>query len=165
MPKDGNKKQYRRCVGVVLFNKNGEVFLGHRSNSPTDYVWQFPQGGIDEGEKPREAALRELQEETGVVPSLVSELGTIKDWLYYDFPTDFKHSEKARGRKGQRQRWFAYQFNGTDDQIDLEADDEVEFSEWRWANLAEAIQLIVPFKRDVYARLAREFADFANPRE
>lgn len=165
MREDRDPKQYRPCVGVVLFNKDGKVFLGHRNNSPTDYVWQFPQGGIDKGENPRAAALRELQEETGVVPELVSELGTIEDWLYYDFPTDFKHSEKARGRKGQRQRWFAYSFLGTDDQIDLEADDEVEFSEWRWGTLDEAKDLIVPFKRNIYERLACEFAGFANPKE
>jgi putative (di)nucleoside polyphosphate hydrolase len=165
MAADRDPKEYRPCVGVVLFNKDGKVFLGHRNISLTDYVWQFPQGGIDKGEKPRAAALRELQEETGVVAALVSELGTIEDWLYYEFPTDFKHSEKARGRKGQRQRWFAYSYLGTDDQIDLEADDEVEFSEWRWGTLDEAKDLIVPFKRNIYERLACEFAGFANPKE
>lgn len=165
MPKDYDPKVYRPCVGIVLFNKDGKVFLGHRNSSPTEYVWQFPQGGIDKGEKPRAAALRELQEETGVIPELVSKLGTIKDWLYYDFPTDFKHSEKARGRKGQRQQWFAYSFHGEDDQIDLEADEHVEFSQWRWGTLEEARDLIVPFKRDVYERIACEFAGFANPRE
>ena len=161
MPK--NKKDYRRCVGIVLFNKDGKVFLGHRNNSPTKFVWQFPQGGIDKGEKPKQAALRELQEETGVTPDLVEKLGKTKGWLYYDLPAEFRKSKKARGRKGQRQKWFAYRYHGTDDQIDLEADDHVEFSEWRWGTLQEAQELIVPFKREIYDRLACEFAGFANP--
>ena len=160
-----NPDEYRPCVGVILFNKAGQVFLGHRNNSPTPYVWQFPQGGIDKGEIPYEAALRELQEETGVLPNLVSDLGTIEDWVYYDFPPEFQQSKKARGRKGQRQRWFAFLFLGNDDQIDLEADDEVEFSEWRWGTLEEAPNLIVPFKRAIYERLACEFAGFAKPQE
>lgn len=158
-------KQYRPCVGVVLFNKHGKVFLAHRNGAKGKFVWQFPQGGIDKGEAPESAALRELQEETGIVPALATILGSIDDWLYYDFPTDFKNSEKARGKKGQRQKWFALLFNGTDDQVDLEADDHVEFSEWRWGTLAEAVDLIVPFKRKVYERIACEFALFAKPHE
>lgn len=158
-------ENYRPAVGVVVFNKQGRVFLGRRSNSSGPYQWQFPQGGIDDGETPHAAALRELQEETGILPSLVTDLGGVDDWLCYDFPADFKHSEKARGRRGQCQRWFAFLFHGTDDQVDLEADDIVEFSEWRWGTLEEAHQLIVPFKREVYARLMFEFAGFAKHQE
>jgi putative (di)nucleoside polyphosphate hydrolase len=156
--------EYRPCVGIVVFNKAGQVFIGHRNNAIGEYVWQFPQGGIDDGENPADAALRELQEETGIVSTLVTPLGQIDDWLFYDFPTDFKHSEKARGKRGQRQRWFAYRFNGHDEQIDLFADDHVEFSAWRWGTLDDAHQLIVPFKRKIYERLACEFAGFANPK-
>ena len=157
--------KYRPCVGVVLFNSQGKVFLGHRNNTLTPYVWQFPQGGIDKGETPHKAALRELQEETGVPPALVTNLGTIEDWLYYEFPEEFRQSKKARGLLGQRQRWFAFLFHGSDKQIDLEADDEIEFSEWRWGSLEEAKDLIVPFKREIYERLACEFAGFAKPHE
>ncbi|RZV37784.1 MAG: RNA pyrophosphohydrolase, partial [Acidimicrobiales bacterium] len=137
----------------------------HRNGAIGDYVWQFPQGGMDKGEAPREAALRELQEETGVLPSQVTELGSTDDWLYYEFPTDFKHSEKARGKIGQRQKWFAFLLQGSDDQIDLEADDEVEFSDWRWGTLKGAVDLIVPFKRNVYERIACEFEAFSKPHE
>jgi len=157
--------KYRPCAGVVLFNKDGKVFLGHRMGGIGPHVWQFPQGGMDEGETPMGASLRELYEETGIKPEYVTLLGKINDWLLYDFPADFRKTKKAHGKLGQKQRWFAYRFEGTDDQFDLEAVPPTEFSEWRWGNLDETPGTIVPFKRKVYERLVCEFAAFAKLHE
>jgi len=163
--KQRNPEDYRRCAGVALFNKRGQVFLGHRINSSGQHVWQFPQGGMDKGETPLGAAVRELYEETGVKPETVKLLGKIDDWLYYDFPADYLNTKKARGRKGQRQRWYAFLFTGKDDQVDLDAVPPTEFSEWRWGKLSNTPKLIVPFKRKIYERLADEFEGFAKPHE
>ena len=165
MSTEPRKNDYRRAAGAVVFNKKGQVFLGRRKNAVTPHVWQFPQGGMDRGETHEEAALRELHEETGISPALITKIGEIEEWLYYDFPTQFKHSEKSRGKKGQRQRWFAFLFHGDDKDVDVDAHKPVEFSDWRWGSLEEAYELIVPFKREVYARLACEFAGFSKPRE
>ncbi len=165
MSKDRNPKDYRRCAGTVLFNKQGQVFLGHRMGATGRHVWQFPQGGMDAGETSLGAALRELYEETCVRSDHVTLLGKIDDWLYYDFPAEYLKSGKARGRKGQRQRWFAFLFHGDDTDIDLTAIPPTEFSEWRWGGLDEAVEHIVPFKREIYERLSYEFESFAKPHE
>ena len=148
---------YRPAAGVVLFNHAGKVFMGRRKNASGPYIWQFPQGGIDKGEKPKHAALRELYEETGIKPELVSTIGRITDWLYYDFPADFHGKKAARGWRGQRQKWYALRFHGSDDDVNLKAHRPIEFVDWRWDDFARAPQLIVPFKRPVYQKLIREF--------
>ncbi len=150
--------KYRPAAGIALFNNDGQVFLGRRKKASGPYVWQMPQGGIDKGEKPRKAALRELEEETGINADLVEPIGRIKDWLYYDFPDGFAGSKRARGWYGQRQKWYAYRFHGGTFDINLEAHKPAEFTDWRWANLSMAIKLVVPFKRPVYVRLKREFS-------
>jgi len=149
---------YRPNVGLALFHRDGRVFLGRRAGaSGSPYVWQMPQGGIDEGESPRQAALRELHEEVGVSAEKVHLLEETADWLYYDFPPDVR---AALGRRrdwlGQRQKWFALRFLGADADLRVDGDDP-EFSEWRWAPLEEAPALIVPFKRSVYEEVARRF--------
>lgn len=151
---------YRPNVGVVLFNRDGLVWYGRRHATPGPWNWQFPQGGVDEGEDLMAAALRELREETGVTS--VEPLGRTEDWILYDFPPEAMNNPKAwRGFKGQKQQWFALRFTGEDSEIDLGADDEVEFDAWRWGPLSDACDLIVPFKRAAYEQVVAAFGRFA----
>ena len=148
---------YRPNVGVVLFNTAGQVWLGRRANTPEPWNWQFPQGGVDEGENLEAAALRELQEETGV--RSVELLGRTGGWIVYDFPEDMRGPRAWQGFKGQKQVWFAFRFTGEDSEFDLEAHGEPEFDAWRWGDLEEAPDLIVPFKREVYQQVVAAFED------
>jgi putative (di)nucleoside polyphosphate hydrolase len=152
---------YRPNVGVVVFNKDGLVWLGRRVGTPPPYNWQFPQGGVDEGEDLLAAAKRELMEETGIVS--VSFLAQTEGWITYDFPEGYRGAKAARGFRGQAQAWFAFRFEGEDSEIDLKAYPPIEFIAWRWARLEEAAELIVPFKRDAYALVAAAFRQFAAP--
>jgi putative (di)nucleoside polyphosphate hydrolase len=155
-----NLAQYRPNVGVVLFNSQGQVWLGRRSGGEAPYSWQFPQGGVDEGEDLYDAARRELAEETGVVTTRL--LGRTEDWVAYDFPPNYATSKAARGWKGQKQIWFALEFAGEESEIRLDAHHQVEFDDWRWAELAETPALIVPFKRASYDAVALAFAPYAR---
>ena len=155
--------QYRPNVGVVLFHPDGRVWLGRRAHTPGPHNWQFPQGGVDPGEDLEAAARRELAEETGV--RTVSLLGRTDGWIVYDFPSDYGGSKAARGFKGQKQVWFAFRFDGEEAEFDLAAHHgPQEFEAWRWGYLAEAPELIVPFKRAAYDAVALAFAVFAAPR-
>jgi putative (di)nucleoside polyphosphate hydrolase len=153
---------YRPNVGVVLFHPDGHVWLGRRTNTPGPHNWQFPQGGVDAGEDLLDAARRELAEETGVTSA--SLLGRTDGWLAYDFPADHQGGKAARGWKGQRQVWFALRFEGAESEIDLQATPHVEFDDWRWALIDEAVELVVPFKRPIYQQVAAAFRDFAAHR-
>lgn len=146
---------YRPCVGVVLLNAKGLVFAGERVEMPG--AWQMPQGGIDEGETPEEAAYRELEEETSVPPTAVQLLGRTSDWLRYDFPAD--HAGRAfKGKyRGQKQVWFAVRLTAGDDVIDLETA-HPEFRAWAWKTPAEVLKLIVDFKRPVYTAALEELS-------
>jgi putative (di)nucleoside polyphosphate hydrolase len=152
--------QYRPNVGVVLFHADGRVWYGHRVGLDPRTGWQFPQGGVDSGEDLEAAARRELAEETGV--RSVSLLSRTPDWLVYDYPPGLARSKAARGWKGQKQIWFAFRFDADEAEIDLNADRHVEFDAWRWGALADAPDLIVTFKREVYVRVAAAFAAFAG---
>lgn len=147
---------YRPCAGICLFNARGQVWMGRRVDAPPPYCWQFPQGGIDAGENPLFGAIRELEEETGIDVNLISPLGEIEDWLYYDIPPDNKRRHDRW--HGQKQRWYAFRYHGGDNDINLNHQSPAEFTRWKWASLSEACTLIVPFKRDIYDRLATDFA-------
>lgn len=148
-------KRYRPNVGLAMFSTAGHVFIGRRINGRGAFQWQMPQGGIDRGESPESAALRELEEEIGVGAKLVDILEETADWLYYDFPPELKRRLPGP-YLGQRQKWFAFRFRGSDNDIRLDRHTP-EFDAWRWAPLDEVPGLIVPFKRPVYEDVAARF--------
>ncbi len=148
---------YRRCVGVVLANSAGRVFAGQRIDNPGP-AWQMPQGGIDAGEKPRQAALRELHEETGVLPEAVRIEARTKGWLSYDLPAELVPRIWKGRYRGQEQRWFLMRFLGDDALVNIETE-HPEFSRWAWMSPDELIGQIVPFKRDIYRAVFAEFSD------
>ncbi|MEM8579660.1 MAG: RNA pyrophosphohydrolase [Pseudomonadota bacterium] len=153
---------YRPCVGLVLADKRGRVFAGQRIDSEVA-AWQMPQGGIDKGESPREAALRELCEETGVLPDLVDVVAETADWVTYDLPHDIVPRIWKGRFRGQRQRWVLMRFLGTDADIDIETEIP-EFSQWRWLEPDMVLASIVPFKREVYMSVFDEFAPYLGAR-
>lgn len=146
---------YRPGAGVMLINAYSQVFVGQRIDSQAD-AWQMPQGGIDDGETPEEAALRELEEETGIKPDLVRVIDQTPDWLHYDLPTDLVPRIWKGRFRGQKQKWFLMQFLGEDAQVNIQTK-HPEFSAWRWADAHELIDQIVPFKRDLYRAILEEF--------
>ena len=146
---------YRPCVGVTLINRDGLIFAGRRIDTAAP-AWQMPQGGIDAGETPQEAALRELVEETGVRPDRVEVLAETRGWLTYDLPPELVGKTWGGKYRGQKQKWFLMRFLGEDAEIDI-ARDHPEFAEWRWIAPDEMIAAIVPFKRDIYREVVRQF--------
>lgn len=155
---------YRPCVGVLVFNRQGRVFVGRRFGADEEgvrrYAWQMPQGGIDEGEKPEAAALRELYEETGIVPENVELIGKIPGWLKYDLPIEEMNAPYRGKYRGQKQKWFALRFLGTDKDIDLAGGGQhPEFETWKWVEIDDLPDLVVPFKRMVYEQVVAAFRD------
>jgi len=152
---------YRPGAGVVLFREDGTVFAGKRIDNPVD-AWQMPQGGIDYGELPEEAALRELTEETGVSPDKVRIDGQTPDWLRYDLPEELLGTLWGGKFRGQEQIWFAMRFLGTDADVNI-ATDHAEFREWRWMTPDALVEKIVPFKRDLYSAVFASLAAHLHP--
>jgi putative (di)nucleoside polyphosphate hydrolase len=148
---------YRPCAGVMLVNRDGLVFVGQRLDSVLE-AWQMPQGGIDPGEDALDAAIRELGEEAGIAPHLVECVAEAGEELQYDLPDDLI-GRVWRGKwRGQRQRWFLFRFLGDDADVNIQTA-EPEFRAWRWVEPSHLPDLIVPFKRDLYARILEIFAE------
>ena len=148
---------YRPCAGVVLANRDGLVFAGRRIDNP-GHAWQMPQGGIDPGETPRQAALRELTEETGIGADLVTVEAETPDWITYDLPPDLLGKVWKGRYGGQAQKWFLLRFQGQDTDIRIDTA-HPEFDRWQWMTAADLAAGIVPFKRAVYAEVIAAFRD------
>ncbi|AMK17985.1 MULTISPECIES: RNA pyrophosphohydrolase [Sphingobium] len=146
---------YRPCVGVMLVNMDGKVFVGQRIDSQVE-AWQMPQGGIDDGEEEKVAALRELGEETGIGHHHVEIIAKARDEHFYDLPPELIGKLWGGRFRGQRQVWFLARFLGSDEDIDI-ATDEPEFSEWKWISPEALPDVIVPFKRKLYRDILQEF--------
>ncbi len=151
---------YRPNVGLCIINHQGKIFSGKRLDMPSD-AWQMPQGGIDAGETPAAAALREMTEETGIVPDHVKWLAETRDWITYDLPEELIGRFWGGKYRGQKQKWYAYQFIGQDSDIEIETA-HPEFSAWEWKSKNELIDAIVPFKKEIYQKVFLEFREFLN---
>lgn len=156
MPND-SELPYRPCVGVMLVNMDGKVFVGQRIDNTAE-AWQMPQGGIDEGEDIKAAALRELSEETGITPAHVEIIATARDEHFYDLPPELIGKIWGGKYRGQRQIWFLARFLGKDSDINIETP-HPEFREWKWVMPETLPDLIVPFKRKLYRDILHEFRD------
>lgn len=150
---------YRPCVGVMLVNAEGRVFVGKRIDNREGDAWQMPQGGIDAGEELRAAALRELWEETGVEDAHVSLIAQTREELLYDLPEELVGKLWGGKYRGQRQHWMLARFTGNDVNIHIDHHDPAEFCEWKWVEPADLPDLIVPFKKRVYRAVLEEFGE------
>jgi putative (di)nucleoside polyphosphate hydrolase len=171
MKPDREKMPYRDCAGVAIFNDKGQVLIGRRKpeGDPEDSSefgspWQMPQGGIDKGEAPKEASVRELYEETSIKSAEL--IGEASDWIHYDLPDEALGIALKGKYRGQRQRWFAYRFTGDESEINVTSPGggkhPAEFDSWRWEELEKLPDLVVPFKRDAYLEVVKAFRDIPN---
>ena len=151
---------YRPCVGITLFNQDKKVLVAERLDYPGS--WQMPQGGIDSGETPEQAAMRELKEEIGT--NHVEIIERTKDWLFYDYPDHLKEKRLKSKYRGQKQIWFAMFFKGNDSEINLQTK-KPEFIDWNWVELENVIDLIVPFKKTVYESVVEQFRPIVESKE
>ncbi len=148
--------KYRKCVGMMILNSNKEILVGRRLDHPSGY-WQMPQGGIDDNENPKEAVWREMLEEIGTNKAELIKISN--QWINYDIPSEtLKTLPWGDIYIGQTQKWFAFLFLGEDNDINVETDNP-EFSEWKWTRMDSIVDSIVPFKRNVYAKILEEFKD------
>ena len=157
---DRDLEQYRPCVGVMLVDGEGKAFVGKRIDNKEGDFWQMPQGGVDPGEDPGAAVLRELWEETGAKAEHVEVIARLPEELFYDLPDDLKGKLWGGCYVGQRQAWYLARFTGEDGDIDLEAHEPPEFCEWKWVEQALLPELIVPFKREVYSAVVAGFREY-----
>lgn len=151
--------KYRPCVGTMLVNAEGRVFVGKRIDNREGDWWQMPQGGVDDDEDLDAAMLRELGEETGIASHHLDIVGTLEEELYYDLPAELQGKLWGGRYLGQRQVWYLVRFTGADTDIDLEAHRHPEFCEWKWIEPARLPELIVPFKKAIYETVVAGFSD------
>lgn len=151
---------YRPAAAIMLLNADNQVFVAQRIDNLAE-AWQMPQGGLDKGEDPLAGALRELEEETGIPPRLVEILGKAPEELLYDLPPELVGKIWGGKYRGQAQHWFVARFLGSDDDVNLETA-EPEFRAWKWADPADLVDMIVPFKRDLYARVVETFRSYLS---
>ena len=157
--------ELRKAVGIILARDDGKIWTGKRKIGigvrPNEKnLWQMPQGGIDSGESPENAAYRELEEETGTNSAEI--IFTLDEWLEYNLPPELIGKALGGKFKGQKQKWFLMIFKGDDSEIDLKTHYPAEFSKWQWVDLEDTLSLIVPFKRDVYSKIIDMFSDIAT---
>jgi putative (di)nucleoside polyphosphate hydrolase len=152
---DPNTLPYRPCVGVMLLNAQGQVFVGQRLDNKLE-AWQMPQGGIDPGEDPQETAIRELGEETGIAPAHIRIVARAPEELFYDLPPELVGKIWKGKYRGQRQIWFLARFTGQDSDVDIQTP-HPEFRAWKWADPAELPHMIVPFKQTLYRQVLAAF--------
>lgn len=150
---------YRPCVGIMLVNSAGKVFVGRRIDNREGDWWQMPQGGVDEGEELEGAVLRELGEETGLAPDKVVLLKRMNDDIAYDLPDELQGKLWGGRYRGQRQTWFLARFTGADEDIRLDAHQPAEFDAWQWIDPEQLPEMIVPFKKRVYRAVLEEFRE------
>lgn len=156
-PEDIAKLPYRKNVGIMVMNGDGLVWVGQRNDRYKE-AWQMPQGGVDKGEDPRTAALRELEEETGISADLVTVVAETEDWIPYELPADLIGKLWKGKYRGQKQKWFLLRYSGTDAEVNIDTD-HPEFAAWRWIPPMELPDAIVPFKREVYVQVLAAFED------
>lgn len=155
------ERPYRPCVGLMLLNRHGHVFVAQRIDQRAE-AWQMPQGGIDKGEDPREAGLRELTEETSIPADRVRILAESADWIPYDLPPDIADKVWKGRFRGQTQKWLLLRLDGPDSLIDL-ATEHPEFNAWKWVPVDEVVDFAIDFKRDNYRRVVEEFHSQCRP--
>lgn len=148
-----NDPLYRSGIGLMIRNRDHRIFMGERMDNPGHF--QMPQGGIDEGEEPETTVFRELYEETGIRNADI--IAQMDEWLYYDFPEDWRKRLFNGRYKGQRQKWFLLDFTGEDSEIDLQAHEEQEFSSYQWSLVETVPALAIDFKKDTYERVLADF--------
>lgn len=154
-----NVTAYRPCVGVMLVNAEGKVFVGRRIDNREGDWWQMPQGGVDPGEDLRAAALRELAEETGVIEQHASIIGQTEEAIRYDLPDELQGKLWGGKYRGQEQIWFCARFTGDEADVNLNAHQPPEFCDWKWVEVDELPELIVPFKKRVYRTVIEAFRE------
>lgn len=157
-PSDIEKLPYRPCAGLMIINADNHVFVGQRLDRDTD-AWQMPQGGVDKGEDPADAALRELWEETGITSDKAKIIAQSADWIPYDLPHDLVPKLWKGKYRGQKQKWFLVRFIGQDSDINI-VTEHPEFSQWKWVPVDDILPSIVPFKKHVYERVIEEFKPY-----
>lgn len=150
---DIDRLPYRPCVGLMVLNADGKIFVAQRNDMRSE-AWQMPQGGIDKGEEPREAALRELEEEIGTADAEI--LAESEDWHSYDLPRELVPKLWKARYRGQTQKWFALRLRSGDESVNIETE-HPEFSAWKWVDISEVVELAVPFKRELYRDIVAEF--------
>ncbi len=158
MPNINRKLPYRPCAGIMLLSEKGQVFVAKRIDTDIE-AWQMPQGGIDDGESPEEAAIRELEEETGITNTTI--LAEYEGWLTYDLPDEL-YGKVWKGKYGgQTMKWFVMRFNGQDTDINIDTEN-AEFSIWKWVDMSDLEDIIVPFKKEIYRKLTVKFSHLAK---